>query len=155
MEIRKITADCGDTDTICRWMYEWWGEKEGHTYEETECYIKHSMLENRLPMTFGLYDGGEIKGVYQLRYDDLWARPDIYPWLANLYVPKSERGKGYGKAMMESVPAAAKENMGKGTLYLMTQHIGLYEKFGWRFLGEIDPHAPAVGVQRLYAFNID
>jgi len=37
----------------------------------------------------------EIKlfGMYQFTYEDLFVRPDIYPWLANVYIDEEYRNK--------------------------------------------------------------
>lgn len=100
--------------------------------------MQHSMEDNRLPQTYGVFLDNEIIGMYQFAYDDLSVRPDIYPWLANVYIDEKYRGKGYGRRLLESVYDNAKENIDFNKLFLYTKHIGLYEKFGWNFIGEVD-----------------
>ena len=76
-------------NTITTWMYK--------------CFMKHSMMEKRLPQTYGLFLDGKIIGIYQFGYEDLSVRPDIYPWLANVYIDESYREKGYGRKLLETV----------------------------------------------------
>ena len=89
-------------NTITTWMYNWWGKRDGYSFEKVKCFMKHSMMEKRLPQTYGLFLDGKIIGIYQFGYEDLSVRPDIYPWLANVYIDESYRGKGYGRKLLET-----------------------------------------------------
>jgi GNAT superfamily N-acetyltransferase len=71
--------------------------------------MKHSLQENRLPQTYGIFVDNKIVGMYQFAYEDLSIRPDIYPWLANVYIDEAYRNKGLCRKMMETV----KENAEK------------------------------------------
>ena len=37
----------------------------------------------------------EIIGMYQFTYRDLFMRPDIYPWVANVYIDEKYRNNGF------------------------------------------------------------
>ena len=65
-------------------------------------------------------------------------RPDLYPWLIDVFVAEPFRGRGVGRALLETVPENAR-NAGLTELYLYTTHAGLYEKFGWTYVGEVYP----------------
>lgn len=39
-------------------------------------------------------------------------------------------------------------------LYLYTKHIGLYEKFGWTFMGEVKTFREDSPIERLYKLEI-
>ena len=58
--------------------------------------------------------------------------------------------KGYGKIMMESIRENAARSLEYDEVYLFTGHVGLYEKFGWEFVKEIDTHMEMEGIARLY-----
>ena len=45
------------------------------------------------------------------RIKDLNVRPDIYPWLCNLYIDEEYRNKGYGRILLESVKGIAKSKL--------------------------------------------
>ena len=83
--VRKITEK-DHLDTITNWMYNWWGKPEGYLYEIVYACMSHSLQVNRLPQTFGLFLDGTLIGMYQFTMGDLFPRPDIYPWLANVYI---------------------------------------------------------------------
>ena len=59
---------------------------------------------------------------------------DLYPWLAALYVEEDCRGNGCGKMLIEHVVKDAGLLCFKN-LYLCTDHIGFYERFGFDFIG--------------------
>ena len=136
INVKKIT-DTAFIDRITDWMYSWWGKDEGYSREAVRVSMEHSLRENGLPQTFGLFSDGELIGMYQFTYSDLFVRPDIYPWLANVYVDPRFRGRGYGRMLLSAVPESALA-AGIGELYLFTEIKGLYEKLGWRFMGELD-----------------
>lgn len=155
-QIRQITApDDIMINTIVEWMYAWWGQSEGYSIDALMQYIKHSMQKQRLPQTYGLFLNHTLIGMYQFRFDDLFVRPDIYPWLANVYIDERFRGFGYGKELMQSIYFNAKHHLGFHELFLFTKHIGFYEKFGWEFISEIDTYLETCRVQRLYRLNLN
>ena len=145
--IRKITEK-DHLDRITDWMYNWWGKSEGHHYEAVYAYMSHSLQEKRLPQTFGLFLDGTLIGMYQFTMEDLFPRPDIYPWLANVYIEEPYRGCGYGRFLLNSVKETAAK-AGLEELYLFTIHDNLYEKFGWTFVQEIDTFLEP-RIRRLY-----
>ena len=74
-------------DKICEWNYNWWGIRNHESFEEVKCGLEHSLNTDRLPQTFVALIDNEPVGMYQLSMcEDLNSRPDIYPWLINVYV---------------------------------------------------------------------
>ena len=136
-------------------MYNWWGKEDGYVFEEVKCFMKHSLQENRLPQTYGIFVENKIVGIYQFAYEDLSIRPDIYPWLANVYIDEKFRGKGYARVLLESVKLTASKLDNVKELYLYTKHEKFYEKFGWEFISEIDTYSKNPRFQRLYKFIIE
>lgn len=152
--MQMTSADGNTLEKMTDWMYLWWGRNEHYDREAVKCALEHGMQENRLPQTYGLFLDGEIIGMYQFVYDDLWARPDIYPWLANVYLDEKYRGRGYGRMLMSKIRETA-QNTGFGEIFLYTLHRGLYEKLGWEFISEIDTHIEGARIQRLYRLRLD
>ena len=154
--IRQLTSIDDDIlDTITNWMYKWWGEKDGYTSEAVRCFMEHSLQKDRLPQTHGLFLKNDIIGMFQLTYEDLKVRPDIYPWLANVYIDKKYRGKGYGRMMLENLKDIAMKNLDFKELFLYTKHKGLYEKFGWQYVCEIDTFDEKSRIEGLYKLEIE
>lgn len=154
LEVQKVTKlNPENLNIISDWLYEWWGKTEGYSYDEIKCYILSSLQENRLPQTYGIFDNGKIVGMYQFTYSDLDCRPDLYPWLANVYVDENYRKKGLGKKLIESV----KENINKTDfkeIYLYTSEKTFYEKFDWKFIHSIDTFKCSPRIQRLYKLEL-
>lgn len=139
---------------MTRWMYEWWGIEDGYSIEEVECFMKHSFQKERLPQTYGLFLNGTIIGMYQFAYEDLSIRPDIYPWLANVYIDEKYRNNGYAKYMLNTVYENARNALNFDELYLYTKHIGLYEKFGFEYTSKFDTYRKNPRIQRLYKLSL-
>lgn len=155
LEFKKlIDVDKVILDKTSNWMYNWWGKRDNYSFEEVKCFMKHSMQKNRLPQTYGLFLNGKIIGMYQFSYEDLSIRPDIYPWLANVYIDESYRKKGYGRKLLENVKNTAKENINFEEIFLYTEHIGLYEKFDWIFVSDFDTFSKEKRIQRLYKLKL-
>ena len=151
LTVRRIT-DAADLDKMTAWMYEWWGRADRRPAEAVRAFMAHSLQAVRLPATYGLYRDGCLVGMYQFTLEDLFVRPDIYPWLANVYIDPAERGKGCGRALLESVKRCAAE-AGLKEIFLYTHHANLYDKFGWEYLGEIDTGTEP-RIQHLYRMEI-
>ena len=122
LEFRQITQiDSENLDIMTKWMYNWWGKEEGYTFEGVKCYMEHTFQKDRLPKTYGLFDNGRIIGMFQFIYEDLEIRPDIYPWLANLYVDEEYRNKGMARILIQKVNEVAKTTLEFKELYLYTK----------------------------------
>ena len=141
-------------DKICEWNYNWWGIRNQESFEEVKCGLEHSLNTDRLPQTFVALLDNEPVGMYQLSMcEDLNSRPDIYPWLINVYVDEFYRGNHVCRELMKTVEENAKK-AGLKELYLYTKHIGLYEKFGWEFVEEVRTFREDSPIERLYKLII-
>lgn len=153
--IRQIVLpDDNLIDTLTGWLYHWWGQQEGYHREAVRQYVRNSCQQQRLPRTYGLFVDGQPAGMYQLRLEDLFVRPDLYPWLANVYLLPEYRGRGYGRLLLTSAAEMARQLEGFESLYLYTTHTGLYERFGWQLVGEIDTFLEGSRMQRLYRLSL-
>ena len=75
-------------------------------------------------------------------------RKDLSPWYATMYVKEEFRGKGYSKILNNAILEEAK-NRGFKKLYLKTDLINYYEKFGATFLENLNNR------EKLYYFNLE
>ena len=98
-----------------------------------DCVGASLATPNPLPRWYLALRGEKIVGSYGLITNDMNSRQDLWPWLAALHVAPEERGKGLGGALLKhGVAEAAK--LGFPTVYLITDHISYYERYGWEFL---------------------
>ncbi len=155
LSIKKlINIDDELLNKITTWMYNWWGKRDGYSFEATKCFMKHSMQDVRLPQTYGLFLNDNIIGMYQYALEDLSVRPDIYPWLANVYIDEEYRNMGYGRKLLETVKDTSKNLKNFNEIYLYTRHVNLYEKSGFEFVCDIDTYKKENRIQKLYKMNL-
>lgn len=155
IKIRKLESkDKNYIEKITIWLYDWWAKEEGNSIDKVRYFVEHSICNDRIPQTYIALMDDKLVGMYQLSYVDLECRPDIYPWLCNVYVDKNYRNNGICDRMLKTVKENAKM-MGINNLFLFTKHIGLYEKYGWRFIEEIETYCEEQHIQRLYKLEIE
>ncbi len=151
-EIKKLyDADEKVVEHLSEWLYNWWGKDENFNMDQMKSFVSHSMNKDKLPYTYVMSISKKIIGMFQIIYDDLSVRPDIYPWLANVYIDKEYRGNGYGRKLLEYSNNVIND-LNIKDIYLYTPHNNLYEKFGWEFIGNIDTYTKIPRIQKLYKF---
>lgn len=97
--------------------------------------IEESLLsECGLPLTFLLLKNDKIIGFYQLIEQEFVTRKDLSPWIAPLFIDESERGQALGSILLEHGRKMAGQ-LGYKKVYLATDHILYYEKYGFREIG--------------------
>ena len=96
------------------------------------------MDPDRVPVVFvALDDADAIVGTASLTFDDLVGDPRN-PWLASVFVPPEQRGKGIASALVRTVENVARR-FGYASLYLFTASADpLYARLGWRALEQRD-----------------
>jgi len=111
---------------------KWANEASEAVYEDC---IRHCVgARALLPQWYLLCDGEEAIGCAGLIPNDFISRMDLYPWACALYVEPSRRGHGYGALLLDRALADTRA-AGFPRLYLCTDHVGYYERYGFRYLG--------------------
>ena len=90
--------------------------------------------ESPLPRWYLMKKNNNIIGSFGLITNDFISRQDLWPWLCALYVEESERGQRFGSILLEHGRVEAGK-LGYAKVYLATDHVGYYEKYGWHYIG--------------------
>ena len=80
-----------------------------------------------------LMDGENIVSFATLTGQDSVRDETLVPWSGFVYTAPEYRGHRYAGMLLAHIEAVAAEK-GHETLYISTDHVGLYEKYGYRFL---------------------
>src|SRR5690554_3596950 len=110
----------------------WASESSNKVYED--CITHCIDVEAPLPQWYLLMDDERIVGCAGLITNDFISRMDLYPWVCALYIEKDYRGNGYGALLLEKAKEDAKQG-GFSNLYLCSDHVGYYEKYGFSRIG--------------------
>jgi N-acetylglutamate synthase-like GNAT family acetyltransferase len=123
------------TETAANWFYsKWWIPLK--TYQDS--MIASQNPSCTIPQWYVVVDEQrQIIAGLGLIENDFHPRMDLTPNVCAVFVEESCRNKGIAKAMLDYVLKDA-ARFGIKKLYLLTDHIGFYEKCGWKYVCTID-----------------
>lgn len=91
----------------------------------------HNVLGNG--SLFIMVDGEKLVSFCTLTQRDCIKDDDMYPWVGFVFTAPDYRGKRYSGEVIEAAcKRALDQNFDK--VYLATDHVGLYEKYGFTYL---------------------
>ena len=109
------------------------------------------MLENwefeEWETPFAAILNGQIIGMATIMKSDYYPLPEIFPWISTLFVSENHRGNRISEKLIDFANQYAK-NIGFDKTYIPTEYIGLYEKYGYRYVKDIVNYGN--GIDRLY-----
>lgn len=108
--------------------------------------IKHN-LDNPKYCKLILLNGQTLIGFISIFEYDCDERLDLSPWYATMYVKEEFRGNGYSKLLNDAILEEAK-NRGFKKIYLKTNLNDYYEKFGAKYLDNLDD------IEKIYYFDL-
>ena len=147
LEIRKVDKDTDLADKLIRFVenFSWEAVKE-HMLEVLQTW---AFTDFETP--FVAIINNQIVGMVSIMKTDYYPLPQIYPWVTNLFVTEAYRGQRISEKLIDFANRYAKEN-GFDRTYIPSVHIGLYEKYGYRYLKDIVNYGD--GIDRLYVKDI-
>ena len=116
-------------EAAAEWFHRKWGVP---TKAYLECMDAYLGKETEYGGYFCL-DNDKIIGGMGVIENDFHDRKDLTPNVCAVYTEKDYRCKGIAGHLLNMVVSDMKSR-GITPLYLVTDHIGFYERYGWEFL---------------------
>ena len=85
-----------------------------------------------------LVDKDKLIGFISIFPYDSDEEPNLTPWYATMYVKSEYRGKGYSRILNDAILNEARKR-GYKEIYLKTELVNYYEKFGAVYIKNITP----------------
>lgn len=134
-------------DTAARWFHQKWGVPQ-------EAYLKCMNDYLNGETEYGWYlclDRNEIIGGLGVIENDFHNRKDLSPNICAVYTEASYRSRGIAGHLLRMATDELKSK-GISPVYLLTDHTGFYERYGWEFLcmvqGDGEPNMARMYIHR-------
>ena len=133
--------------TAARWFHSKWSVPEEAYRECMEAYLSGETEYG----WFLCLDGENIVGGLGVIENDFHDRPDLTPNVCAVYTEETHRCRGIAGNLLNM---AVEDLRAKGVspAYLVTDHTGFYERYGWEFLcmvqGDGEPEMTRMYIHR-------
>ena len=111
------------------WFHDKWSVPAGAYLECMDAYLRRET-------EYGWYlclDGGRIIGGLGVIENDFHDRKDLSPNICAVYTEEEYRRRGIAGKLLNMAVDDLKSK-GISPVYLVTDHVGFYERYGWSFL---------------------
>ena len=115
-------------DMAAEWFHEKWGVPKEAYLECMNAYLNKE-TENGWYLCMS---GDRIVGGLGVIDNDFHDRKDLSPNVCAVYTEEAHRGRGIAGKLLNLVVDDMKKK-GVSPLYLVTDHTGFYERYGWEF----------------------
>ena len=115
-------------EKAAQWFHEKWGVPKEADLECMEAYLGGET-------EYGWYlcmDEDKIVGGLGVIENDFHDRKDLAPNVCAVYTEEEYRGRGIAGKLLDLVVEDMRSK-GISPLYLVTDHTGFYERYGWEF----------------------
>lgn len=137
----------GLKEAAAEWFHSKWGVPKEAYLECMDAYLNNET-------EYGWYlclDNNRIVGGMGVIENDFHDRKDLSPNVCAVYTEEDYRKQGIAGVLLDMVVNDLKEK-GITPIYLITGHVGFYERYGWEFLcmaqGDGEPE-----MTRMYIHN--
>ena len=137
----------GLMDVAATWFHEKWGVPREAYLECIEAYIRQET-------EYGWYlclDEDRIVGGLGVIENDFHDRKDLTPNVYAVYTDEDYRCQGIAGRLL-NMAVEDLRSKGISPVYLLTNHTGFYERYGWEFLcmaqGEGEPYLSRMYIHR-------
>ena len=142
--IKKVGKDTKMADELLDFVKNFsWNDVKEHTI----CVVENWEFEE-WETPFIAMTGDRIVGMVTIMKSDYYPLPEIYPWISTLFVSEEYRGHRISEKLIDFANEYATE-LGFDKTYIPSEHIGLYEKYGYSYIKDIVNYGG--GIDRLYS----
>lgn len=137
-------------DEVIELEYNEWASNPDDNREERLLKKRDKLLKQLEEKDFCkliLVVDNDLVGFISIFPHDCDERPDLYGWYATMYVVSKYRGLGYSRILNDAILKEAKSR-GFNRLYLKTELNNYYEKFGAKYMENIDDS------EKIYYFDL-
>ncbi len=134
-------------ETAAAWFHSKWGVPEEAYLECMESYLQKET-------EYGWYlclHGNKIVGGMGVIENDFHDRKDLRPNVCAVYTEEEYRCRGIAGRLLDMTVNDLRSK-GITPVYLVTDHIGFYERYGWQFLcmvqGDGEPEMTRMYIHR-------
>ena len=115
-------------DSAANWFHnKWYVDKEAYL----ECMNEYLSGKNDYGWYLCLCNGNIVGGLGVIK-NDFHDRKDLYPNICAVYVEESYRKRGIAGKLLNLAVEDLRSH-GLTPVYLVTDHTGFYERYGWEF----------------------
>ncbi len=133
-KITRLSDKPGLKSVMAQWFHEKWGiPLDAYLASMDECLESNAPV----PQWYVAVDGDRIIGGMGVIENDFHKRHDLTPNVCAVYTESDRRGEGIAGELLSFVCKDMKQR-GIDTLYLITDHIGFYERYGWDHLCNVE-----------------
>ena len=130
--IQKVDKGTEPAEALLEFVKNFsWNEVKEHTIR----VIKNWEFEEWETPFVAMADD-RIVGMVTIMKTDYYPLPEIYPWISILFVSEEYRGKRISEKLIGFANSYAKD-LGFDKTYIPSEHIGLYEKYGYSYIKDI------------------
>ncbi|HUZ65082.1 MAG TPA: GNAT family N-acetyltransferase [Acetobacteraceae bacterium] len=132
-----------------RWRWEAFFRHTGKPFDQIlEAAKRTAATARAMPRTLVLLTDGEPVGTASLTAHDLDERPDLTPWLADMFVAPHARGQGHAGRLISAIEQEARA-ASVSTLWLYTNTAErVYARAGWQTVETVQHNGKPFALMR-------
>lgn len=143
LSIRKVDAETPLNDELLQFI-------ENCSWDEVKSHLTDVVRKNAFTdweSFFVAMIDGKIVGMVSVMKEDYYPLPEVSPWVSSVFVTEGYRGHRISGKLIEYANDYL-ACLGFKRSFIPSEHVGLYEKFGYHYITEITNYGG--GTDHLY-----
>jgi predicted N-acetyltransferase YhbS len=140
VEVKRLGELSELSGTIASLQFSCWGALTGfNSAEQYERFLRDTAASQGLPAVLVATRGGALAGSVNLIEREMTTRPLLSPWMAQLFVIETERGRGVGNILVKaSISHVVALGFRRLHLYTSGTLTGYYSALGWKPIEQVE-----------------